>query len=94
MELGSKSGIAEGLEGMAWLVGTTGQPERGARLFGAASALRETAGLPLPPFARAMDKRSLSAVREQMNEDVFAKAWAEGREMTMEQAIAYASDAG
>jgi predicted ATPase/transcriptional regulator with XRE-family HTH domain len=90
VEIGSKRGIAEGLEGLAWLVGTTGQPERAARLFGAAEALRELASLPLPAFARAADECSVSTVRVQMDEEAFTKAWAEGRAMSMEQAVEYA----
>ena len=33
-----------------------------------------------------------AAARAQLNEEAFAKVWAEGRAMSMDQAIAYALD--
>jgi predicted neutral ceramidase superfamily lipid hydrolase len=67
-----------------------GQPKRAAWLFGAAEALRETSGASIPPVDRADYDRILAAVRAQLDEQTFAAAWAEGRAMTLEQAIAYA----
>jgi len=34
----------------------------------------------------------LAVVREQLNEATFAKAWNDGSEMTLEQAVAFALD--
>jgi hypothetical protein len=58
--------------------------------LGAAEALRETIGLPLAPVDRAAYERNVAAVRAQFDAASFAAAWAEGRAMTLEQAIAYA----
>jgi hypothetical protein len=41
-------------------------------------------------FERMEYDREISDLRANMDEAIFAKAWAEGRDMTMEQAIAFA----
>jgi DNA-binding CsgD family transcriptional regulator len=57
------------------------------RLWGAADALREAMGTPIPPVYRADYERSVAAARAQLGEKAFAAAWAEGRSMTPEQAL-------
>jgi hypothetical protein len=89
-ELWSKPGIAECLEGFAELAGAQGQPQRVARLFGAAEGLREAIGAPLPPLVRADYDSNVAAVRSSLGEAALARAWAEGRAMTLEKAIEYA----
>ncbi|MFQ5874043.1 MAG: tetratricopeptide repeat protein, partial [Dehalococcoidia bacterium] len=89
-ELGDKRGSTECLEGLAGLTCARGQPERAARLFGAAEALCEAIGAPLSPADRADYDRDVSTVHAGLDEEAFAAAWAEGRAMTLEQAIAYA----
>jgi ATP/maltotriose-dependent transcriptional regulator MalT len=59
-----------------------------ARLWGAAEALRESAGIPLSPIERADYERRVAAARTLLGEQAFAQAWTEGRTMTPEQAIA------
>lgn len=59
-----------------------------ARLWGAAGALREALGTPLPPVARADYERAVAAARTTSGERAFAVAWAQGRSMTPEQALA------
>ena len=65
-------------------------PERAARLWGAAEALRQSIAARTAPAARATRERLMAAAREQLGEAAFAAAWAEGQEMTMEQALAEA----
>jgi predicted ATPase/class 3 adenylate cyclase/Tfp pilus assembly protein PilF len=89
-ELWDRPGIAECLEGFADLAGVQGQPRRVARLFGAAEGLREAVGAPLPPSVRADYDGKVAAVRASLGEAELARAWAEGRAMTLEQAIEYA----
>jgi predicted ATPase/DNA-binding XRE family transcriptional regulator len=74
-------------EGLAGVVAQR-QPARAARLFGAAEALRETAGTPLPPVNRADYARDVAAARAHIGEDAFAAAWAAGRALSLERAIA------
>jgi predicted ATPase/DNA-binding CsgD family transcriptional regulator len=89
-EIGDKEGIAAALEGLAGVAGVQGQPISAARLYGATAALRDTIGAPLPPPDRAHYERTMAAVRTQLDEPTFTAAWAEGRTMSPEQAIAAA----
>jgi non-specific serine/threonine protein kinase len=66
-----------------------GQPQLAARLFGAAAALRDRLGATLPPFVRANHDRTVAAVGAALGEKSFAVAWAEGRAMPPETAIAW-----
>lgn len=63
--------------------------ERAARLLGSAVALHEATGSDMfaSPSDCADHERVLSTVRTALGDDVFAAAWAEGRAMTLEQAI-------
>jgi DNA-binding NarL/FixJ family response regulator len=67
-----------GDEGILWAV----------RLWGAVEVLREAAGIPLSPIERADYERAIAAARTRLGEQAFAAAWAEGRAMTPEQALA------
>jgi predicted ATPase/DNA-binding CsgD family transcriptional regulator len=58
-----------------------------AQLWGAAEALREAVGVPIPLVERADYERLVSAARTQLGE-AFVAAWAQGRTMTPEQAFA------
>jgi len=66
--------------------------ERAARLLGATEAVREAIqiGLSAAYPDRIEYDRYVAAVRAQLDEAVFAAAWAEGRALTLEQAIEYA----
>ncbi len=84
----SKIDIDLHLEGLAGVVAVQGEPAWAARLYGAAEALRVDNGIPIQPVYRAEYERSVSATRTQLGEQAFAAAWAEGRTMTPEQALA------
>ncbi len=86
-EVGDRRGIALSLTGLAIVAVAHGQPQRAARLFGAAEALRESIGMPHPPFDRADHDRSVASVRAELGDAVFTSAWAEGREMALDEAI-------
>ena len=89
-QAGEKEVIADALIGFAALAAAQEQAERAARLFGAVERLYETMNLILLPVIRAEYDRNVSAARAQMNEAAFATAWANGRAMTLDQAIAAA----
>jgi hypothetical protein len=72
---------------VAW---ASSQPERAARLLGAEAALRTVLGYQTWPTIRADYEHIVAGVRAQLGEEALAAAWAEGRAMTMEQAIVYA----
>lgn len=89
-ELGSKWDLGWCLEGLAGVAALTGQYERAARLFGAVEAMFESIGFRVRPDDRADHDRKVAAVHARLDEETFAKAWEEGRTMTLEQASAYA----
>lgn len=89
-EIGDRGGIAYSLEAFAGLGAEQEHLERAARLWGAATALREEIGAPLAPHWRDEYDRIEAAARQALDEEVFSTAWAQGREMTLNQAIEYA----
>ncbi len=80
------------LENLAGIVGMKGDYLRAVRLFGAAEALREVIGAPVMAYYRPHYESTLAVVRKGLDEESFAKAWVEGRAMTLEQAFAYVLD--
>src|SRR5260370_31750872 len=86
--MGAKGAMASSLEGLADLAVVEGKLAWAARLWRAAEGLRDTIGVPIPPVERAAYDRSVAAARAQLGEKSFAAAWAEGRTMTPEQALA------
>jgi predicted ATPase len=90
--LGAKLGIAWSLEGLAILYLALDRAEKAARLWGASQAMREAIGAPLPPKEHARYQRELEIVRAQLGDEGFQRAYDEGRSMTSEQAVAYATE--
>jgi len=58
--------------------------------MGAAEALRETSDSPMTPQEHIEYANEVAGLRADMDEKAFVSLWAEGRSMTMEQAIEYA----
>jgi non-specific serine/threonine protein kinase len=90
-ETGEREGVATALAGLAAAAGGQGQHLSAARLFGAAERLRETLGVPLSPTDRSSYEQAVVALRAELDEATFLGAWAEGRAMTLEQAIVTAT---
>jgi predicted ATPase/DNA-binding SARP family transcriptional activator/DNA-binding CsgD family transcriptional regulator len=90
--MGDKNGIAYSLLGLAGVAGEQVRPDRAARLWGAAEALREAIGMQLSPFDRTHTRyeERLSAARSLMDDETWEAAWAQGRAMSPEEAIEYA----
>jgi predicted ATPase/DNA-binding CsgD family transcriptional regulator len=86
-EVGEKWVATLCLTGLGEVVATQGKPAWAARLWGAAESLRTVTGASLPPAERATYERSVTAARAQLGEQAFAAAWAQGRTMTLEQAL-------
>jgi hypothetical protein len=66
------------------------QPERAARLFGAADLLREDTGTPVEATDRTGRERAMAAARAALGEEVFAATWSEGQALPLDAAIALA----
>lgn len=94
-ELGDKYSIAHCLVRLAGVIGVLGQPIRAARLYGAADALRDRIGAYIESGNDPDYERDLTSVRTLVNDVTFEAALAEGRRMTVEEAVAAAlSDSG
>jgi len=81
---------ARALEALAGIAVVEGAYERAARVFGAAEAFCGTFNMPLVLLQRAVYERNVALVRAQLDAARLSKAWAEGRAMMLEQAVAYA----
>jgi predicted ATPase/Tfp pilus assembly protein PilF len=89
-ERGDTRRIVQVLAGLGGLAGARGQPERATRLLGASAALFEHLDVHLERVDQFEFDRYVAAVRAQLDEAIFAAAWAAGRALTLEQAVAEA----
>ncbi len=89
-EIGDRLGVTLGLAGLEGVAGWQAHPRRAARLLGAADALRAEMGATLDRDNLAEYDRMVAAARRQLGARDWAAAWAEGRAMAVEQAVAYA----
>jgi predicted ATPase/class 3 adenylate cyclase len=85
---GNLGTIIDGIESLARLAAVTGQAQQSVRLFGAGEALREELDFPLGPNDRAYREPIMPSLREALGEEGFATAWADGRLLAQEEAIA------
>lgn len=85
--LGNQRGIAECLAGLGGLSSSQSQPLQGAKMLGKAHAMMEIAGAAWWPADRTEIERTLQTTRANLDEATFEDAWADGKEMTLEQAI-------
>ena len=94
LDLAQKSGelvhVSMLLMGLAAVAAGTNQSERAAKLSGAAQAVFEAIDDQIPQFDRAEFDRHIQFARAQLGDDAVESLQAEGRLMTMEQAIIYA----
>jgi len=87
-EIGSQKFLAACLESLAVLDTGQGAPRHAARLWGAAEVLRKVMGTPLHPVYRANYEQATAQARTALGEQAFRTAWAQGRNMTPEEALA------
>ena len=83
---GDRGRIARCLNGLGIVAALAGQGERAARLCGAAEALRETIGAPVPRY-RGQHERAMELARDALGEQAFAAAWAAGRALPLADAV-------
>ncbi|HXD08594.1 MAG TPA: hypothetical protein VN653_00925 [Anaerolineales bacterium] len=69
------------------------QPERAAHLFAWANAMRDQIGDHRPPIEQASVEKDLAVIHSKVDDDEFTRLSAEGRTMSVEQAIARALEA-
>jgi predicted ATPase/class 3 adenylate cyclase len=85
---------AECLMGLAGIAEVQGQVVRAAQILGAVESLLDTSGVRRADVERLQLDRRIATVRAQLDEATFAAARAEGRAMSLEQAIAEALNVG
>jgi tetratricopeptide (TPR) repeat protein len=89
-ETADRRHIAYILRGLAAVAGAAGDVLRAARLFGQAEVLIEVTNYAFSAADAARYERDVATVRAQVEEVVFAAAWAEGRAMALDEVVAYA----
>ncbi len=90
VEMRDLAGTAFVLERFVGLVAAQRQHERAVTLAGAAAAMREAVGVPLPPRGRTRLDEALAGPRRALGETLAAKAWTAGRGMPVVEAVAFA----
>ena len=92
-ELGNNYFIAYSLEALAEVFLRESQAREAVILWGVADALRESAGSPLVPSEQTKHLQRLERAQSLLGDArAFAVAWEEGRGLTVEQAMAYATE--
>jgi predicted ATPase/class 3 adenylate cyclase len=86
-DYGNLPAVAHQLECFAMIAIVDEQPQRAAQLFGAAEPLREATGHKRTDEEEAEHVQFMSQLQSMLSEMEFKTLWAEGRTMTMEQAI-------
>jgi predicted ATPase/DNA-binding SARP family transcriptional activator len=87
-ELGDREGVASSLDGVAIVAAAHRDLRRAAVLLGAADALYDQTGLALPSFERDLREPAVAAIEDRLGPKGAAAAFAEGRALTLEQAVA------
>jgi predicted ATPase len=87
---GNRGAIANQLESFAFLRLARGEAERAARLLGAAEAIRDVASAPMTDFEREEYDARVGELRAALGEAALATAWAVGRAMSVNDAVALA----
>jgi predicted ATPase/class 3 adenylate cyclase/Tfp pilus assembly protein PilF len=87
-EVGDTRLLGVNLVGIAALVVAQGRPERATQCLGAADGLFDASLAPLTLAERSDYHDTVAAARAQLDPATFAAAWARGRAMPLDQAIA------
>jgi non-specific serine/threonine protein kinase len=88
--LGHRAAVANQLECFAFIAKAHEQPERALKLLGAAERLREIIKISMSRMEQVEYDREVADLKANTDEKEFTSLWAEGKSMTMEQAIQFA----
>jgi tetratricopeptide (TPR) repeat protein len=86
-DMDNRPGVAECLAGIANVLTLQGHLECAGKLFGAAEAMRETAGVVLWPANQMEYERSLALLRNSMEAEKLITAWSQGRSQPVELSV-------
>ena len=87
---GNRGAIANQLESVAFLCVAREDDLRAAQLLAAAEAIREAADAPMLAFERSEYDRAVATLNERLDGPTFKSAWADGRRLTSDEAVALA----
>jgi predicted ATPase/class 3 adenylate cyclase len=86
-DYGNRPSVAHQLECFAMIAIVEEEPQRAAKLFGAAEAIREVTGHKPTDEEQAEEAQFISRLHAMLSDTEFNALWAEGKFMTLEQAI-------
>ncbi len=89
--LDDKELCADCLEGWGELVARQGQLEQAVQVWAIAATVRTSLVAPMPPIYRPIYNQAVKRVREQLSEEAFQAAWAEGQSMSPAQIKIYST---
>lgn len=90
VEYGLRTYYADTLESLAALYVRRGRVAEGTRLFAAADAARDRMGYPRPPLDQGEYRRVVDSAAKSLGEE-FANVWLAGSQLSLDDAVAYAS---
>jgi DNA-binding CsgD family transcriptional regulator len=90
-QIDDQDGIAPNFEGLAAVGAAQDDLIPAVQLAGAAAALRDAIGVPLPLRERAAHGRTLATLRARLDAETFERTWAEGQALSLEQVAAVAT---
>ena len=90
--MGHRAAVAHQLECMAFILKALEQTEKAIKLLGAAESLRQKVEIEMTVVERAEYDKEIADLKANTDEKAFASLWAEGRFMTMGEAIDLAMD--
>jgi predicted ATPase/class 3 adenylate cyclase len=93
-ELRDKEGATRCLEELARVAAQEGKPDVAATLLAASEAIYEETGLVIDPTIRRRRERTVAMVGASLPQSPRTEAWARGRAMTLDDAVAYALKGG
>jgi len=88
--IGDLAAVTRSLEALAKLAGIEGQHPKAARLFGAASAMRDRFGFARLARLQQEYDDDVARTRAAMSGSVWEAAWDEGRRLSAKEAVSYA----
>jgi predicted ATPase len=91
-DVGDTRGMLASLAGFAVIAVAQGKLERATRLMSAVETQLSLLGIQLLYVDRMEYDRSLTLLREKLDEKAFAKSWTKGKGLTLGQAIAFAQE--
>ncbi len=83
-------GIALDLAGIAMTFAVTGRRQASVALVSSVEALHVEMGAAIPSYLAGDNDKAVAVARAELDEAAFAKAWEEGRKLTLDEAVALA----